>query len=89
MEYIKNHTKILVKDDNGRIVQVIPETEASSVLMGNGTVADRIEELENEKADLNHSHAINDILTLQSVLDEKNPLIDEVSNEEILNIVNS
>lgn len=89
MEYIKNHTKILVKDDNGRIVQVIPETEAASVLMGNGTVADRIEELESGKADLNHSHAINDVLTLQSVLDEKNPLIDEVSNEEILNIVNS
>ncbi len=89
MEYIKNRTKILVKDDNGRIVQVIPETEAASVLMGNGTVADRIEELESGKADLSHSHVINDVLTLQSALDEKNPLIDEVSNEEILNIVNS
>ncbi len=42
MEYVKNRTKILVKDDNGRIVQVIPETEASSVMMGEDTVADRI-----------------------------------------------
>lgn len=84
MEYIKNRTKILVKDDNGRIVQVIPETEAASVLMGNETVADRIEELESGKADLSHSHAINDVLALQSVLDEKNPLIDEISNAEVL-----
>ena len=89
MEYIKNRTKILVKDDNGRIVQVIPETEAASVLMGNGTVADRIEELESGKADLSHSHAINDILTLQSVLDEKNPLIDEISNAEVLALLES
>ena len=89
MEYIKNRTKILVKDDNGRIVQVIPETEAASVLIGNGTVADRIEELENGKADLSHSHTINDIPTLQSVLDEKNPLIDEISNAEVLALLES
>lgn len=89
MEYIRNRTKILVKDDTGRIVQVIPETEATSVIMGDGTVADRIESLENEKADLNHSHVIDDVSTLQTVLDGKNPLIDEVSNEEILNLVNS
>lgn len=89
MEYIKNRTKILVKDDNGRIVQVIPETEAASVLMGNGTVADRIEELESGKADLSHSHAINDIPALQSVLDEKNPLIDEISNAEVLALLES
>ena len=89
MEYIKNRTKILVKDDNGRIVQVIPETEAASVLMGNGTVADRIEELESGKADLSHSHAINDISDLQSVLDEKNPLIDEISNAEVLALLES
>lgn len=89
MEYVKNHTKILVKDENGRIVQVIPETEASSVMMGEDTVADRIEDLESGKADTDHGHVIADVDSLQSALDGKNPLIDDVSNEDILNLLNS
>lgn len=89
MEYVRNHTKILVKDGSGRIVQVIPETEAAFVMMGEDSVADRIEGLESGKAAVVHGHAISDVDSLQSALDGKNPLIDDVSTEEILNLLNS
>ena len=84
MEFIKRSTKILVKDDEGRIIQVIPETDASSVFL-NDTALDRvIEDIENGKANTVHSHVINDVSHLQEALDEKNPLIDEISNAEVL-----
>lgn len=84
MNFEKRSTKILVKDENGRIVQVIPETEASSVMMNGSPLTEVVEALDNAKADVEHNHAISDVYNLQNSLDEKNPLIDEISNEEVL-----
>lgn len=84
MEFINRKTKILVKDETGRIIQVIPETDASAVLMDGTSLIDVIETLEDEKADKEHKHAIDDVDNLQNSLDEKNPLIDEISNAEVL-----
>lgn len=84
MEFIKRKTKILVKDENGRIIQVIPETDASAVFMDGTSLIDVIETLEEEKADKEHRHIIDDVDNLQNSLDGKNPLIDEISNAEVL-----
>jgi hypothetical protein len=84
MEFAKRTTKILIKDDSGRIVQVIPETDANAVYLDGNPLVEVIETLEEEKADKEHRHIIDDVDDLQTSLDEKNPLIDEISSEEVL-----
>lgn len=89
MEYIKKKTKILVKDDNGRIVQIIPETDSTSVLVNGEPLTDVLAQIDSGKANASHRHEISDIDELQTSLDGKEPLITEVSNEEIFNMINS
>lgn len=89
MEYIKKKSKILVKDDFGRIVQIIPETDSSAVTVDGDSLTNVLEQIENEKADVVHGHNISDISNLQASLDGKEPLITEISNEEILNLLDT
>ena len=89
MEFIKRRTKILVKDDTGRIVQIIPETEAASVMVEGVPLANVLNAIDSGKADVNHGHVIGDVTLLQSTLDDKHPLMDEIENEEILDLMNT
>lgn len=84
MEYIKRSTKILVKDERGRIIQIIPETDAASINVDGDSLTDIVNDLRVTKANVEHGHEIADIQNLQNTLDGKNPLIGDVSNNEIL-----
>lgn len=89
MEFIKRHTKIMVKDDTGRIVQIIPETEAASVMVEGVPLSTVLSTISSGKADANHGHVIGDVTLLQTTLDDKHPLMDEIENEEILDLLNT
>ena len=79
----------MVKDDTGRIVQVIPETDATSVMVNGSSLASVLDSIESGKAAAVHSHVIGDVASLQSTLDDKHPLMDEIENEEILDLLNT
>ena len=90
MEYTKKVTKVLVKDVSGDLVQVIPETEAAAVKVDSETtVSDAISSIQSGKANAVHQHSISDIDNLQTTLNGMAEAIDEISDAEILAVVNS
>lgn len=90
MEYTKKMTKMLVKDANGNIVQAMPETDASVVsIAGDTTVSNAIASIQEGKADAVHQHSISDIDNLQNIINGMAEAIDEITNAEILAVVNS
>lgn len=90
MEYTKKVTKMLVKTGDDTIVQAIPETDASAVTIeGDLNVSSAIASIQTGKADAVHQHSISEITNLQTVIDGMAEAIEEISDAEILAVVNS